>query len=114
MALPLRLWLRLRSTRWETEHWPDFEDTQKSGPYSLWQHSHEFKAIENGTLISDQVRYALPLGPLSGLAQRLIVHRDLNAIFDYRTKMTADIFANGGQLRRLNDSRFLLLHCLLA
>jgi hypothetical protein len=32
----------------------------------------------------DTVRYALPFGPLGAAAHRLLVRRDLEAIFDYR------------------------------
>jgi hypothetical protein len=32
----------------------------------------------------DTVRYALPFGPLGALAHRLLVRRDLAAIFDFR------------------------------
>jgi hypothetical protein len=54
------------------------------GPYSLWHHRHEFEASERGTLVRDVVHYALPLGPLGQIAQRLLVARDLRRIFDFR------------------------------
>jgi hypothetical protein len=40
----------------------------------------------------DRVRYALPLGPLGPLAHRLVVGRDLEAIFTYRLKKVEEIF----------------------
>jgi ligand-binding SRPBCC domain-containing protein len=74
---------RTRITAWEPPR--RFVDTQISGPYSLWEHTHTFE--EDGseaTIIEDRVRYAIPFGPLGELADRLLVRRDLRRIFDYR------------------------------
>jgi ligand-binding SRPBCC domain-containing protein len=64
-----------------------FVDVQLSGPYRMWHHTHDFApaADGSGTLMRDTVRYALPFGPLGALAHRLLVRRDLDRIFDYRT-----------------------------
>ena len=76
--------------RWQTriEAWEPplrFVDTQRKGPYSLWEHTHLFeKDGETATIIHDRVRYAIPLGPLGALAHLLFVRRDLGRIFDYR------------------------------
>jgi ligand-binding SRPBCC domain-containing protein len=40
----------------------------------------------------DTVRYALPFGPLGELAQRLLVRRDLDTIFDFRRAAVARRF----------------------
>ena len=62
-----------------------FVDMQLRGPYALWHHTHDFEALpEGGTLMRDTVRYALPLGPLGAVAQRSLVKRDLDRIFDFR------------------------------
>lgn len=64
-----------------------FVDTQIKGPYKLWEHTHLFEHDGDGaTVIHDQVRYELPLGPLGRLAHRLFVRRDLERIFDYRSE----------------------------
>ena len=63
-----------------------FVDSQLAGPYALWHHTHEFAPDgAGGTLMTDTVRYALPLGPLGEVARRAFVARDLERIFDYRT-----------------------------
>jgi hypothetical protein len=36
--------------------------------------------------MTDTVRYALPLGPLGGLAHRALVRRDVERIFDFRAR----------------------------
>jgi ligand-binding SRPBCC domain-containing protein len=66
---------------------PRFVDMQLTGPYRLWHHTHEFHELpDGGTLMTDTVRYALPLGPLGSLAHRLLVRRDLERIFDFRAR----------------------------
>ncbi len=57
---------------------------QESGPYALWEHTHRFAPHDDGVLMQDVVRYALPLGPLGGVAHALAVRASLAAIFDYR------------------------------
>lgn len=84
-----RLKLRGVPVHWLTriESWEPgvrFIDVQVKGPYRLWHHTHTFEAHEEGTLVRDEVRYELPLGPLGELAHRLLVRRDLERIFDFR------------------------------
>lgn len=61
-----------------------FADVQLRGPYKLWRHTHEFREVQGGTLMTDRVRYQLYLGPLGRLAHALWVRRTLVRIFDYR------------------------------
>jgi ligand-binding SRPBCC domain-containing protein len=64
-----------------------FVDRQLRGPYRLWHHTHAFRPHpEGGTVMTDTVRYALPLGPLGSLAHAVLVRRDLERIFDYRAR----------------------------
>jgi len=60
-----------------------FVDSQLTGPYRLWHHTHTFEARGDSTLMRDTVRYALPMWPLGELALPL-VRRDLARIFDFR------------------------------
>lgn len=62
-----------------------FVDEQVSGPFAAWWHEHRFAADGEGTLMTDRIRYRLPLGPLGALAgragvdaylRRLIVQRN--------------------------------------
>ena len=79
-GLPLRWTSRI-------EEWrpgESFVDRQLRGPYRLWHHRHTFRADGNGTLLGDDVHYALPLGPLGEVGHRLFVKRDLERIFDHR------------------------------
>lgn len=79
-GLPLRWTSRI-------EEWrpgESFVDRQLRGPYRLWHHRHTFRTDGNGTLLGDDVHYALPLGPLGEVGHRLFVKRDLERIFDHR------------------------------
>jgi ligand-binding SRPBCC domain-containing protein len=95
----IRYRLRLHGipVRWMTEivSWDPphgFVDRQIRGPYRLWHHTHAFTALDDGrTRMVDRVRYAQRLGPLGGLAQRLLVARDLDRIFDYRRKRIGEL-----------------------
>lgn len=80
--------------RWLTEiiDWQppyQFVDQQLKGPYRLWHHTHQFKKMGLGTLMSDRVRYQLPVPALTGLAVRSFVESDIQKIFDYRRKVIA-------------------------
>jgi ligand-binding SRPBCC domain-containing protein len=85
--------------RWVTEivEWTPptrFVDVELRGPYKLWHHTHSFTSERGGTTIRDQIRYALPLGPIGALANRLAVCRDLERIFDYRVERVREQFGS--------------------
>ncbi len=79
-GVPLRWTSRIEA--WEPGR--SFVDRQLRGPYGLWQHRHTFASAGSGTVVRDEVDYALPFGPLGELAHRLFVRRDLDRIFAYR------------------------------
>lgn len=80
--------------RWRTEisAWQPprmFIDTQLTGPYWRWVHTHRFREAPGGTLVEDDVDYAVPGGwPVD----RLFVRRDLRAIFLHRQRAILDVF----------------------
>ena len=80
---------------WEPPH--RFVDVQVRGPYALWHHTHTFAPDgDGGTLMRDVVRYAIGFGPLGELAHRLLVRRDLEAIFDFRSRTVPGLVAPRG------------------
>jgi ligand-binding SRPBCC domain-containing protein len=87
-GLPMR-W-RTRITDWQPVR--RFVDVQERGPYSLWEHTHSFRATDAGVLMRDEVRYALPLGPLGALAHAIVVRASLGRIFDHRYDVLAARF----------------------
>lgn len=69
-----------------------FTDAQLKGPYKLWRHTHTFTDSEGGVLMTDEVQYALPLGPAGLLAHSLVVKKKLNDIFDFRFQTLERLF----------------------
>ena len=88
-GLPMR-W-RTQITRWEPPF--RFADVQLKGPYRLWDHTHTFLEENGGTRMIDEVCYELPLGPLGDLVHSLMVRRDVEEIFRYRTDVIQGLFA---------------------
>ena len=79
-------------TEWDPPH--RFVDEQIKGPYALWHHTHTFVPIGDGdTLMRDVVRYRIGFGPLGALANRLVVRRDVEAIFDFRARRIPALLA---------------------
>lgn len=88
-GIPLRWTSEI--VEWEPPH--RFVDLQLSGPYKLWRHEHRFEARDGGTLISDKVELALPLGVLGRMAYKIKVRSDLQKIFAFREGKIRSIFA---------------------
>lgn len=61
-----------------------FIDEQRFGPYKFWHHRHTFTEIKGGVLCEDIVHYALPIDPISRIANELMVKNQLKEIFDFR------------------------------
>ena len=83
--------------KWRTEidEWQPptkFVDNQLKGPYRKWHHTHEFKPFAGGTLMTDRVRYKLPLGYLGWLLAGAFVRKDVQQIFSFRRKIIAEQF----------------------
>jgi ligand-binding SRPBCC domain-containing protein len=101
VLLDYRLRLHGVPLRWQgrIEAWEPplrFVDVQARGPYAFWEHTHLFERDgDAATVIHDRVRYTLPLGPLGALAHRLFVRRDLERIFDYRSRVASERLVSG-------------------
>jgi ligand-binding SRPBCC domain-containing protein len=75
--------------RWKPPH--RFVDVQLDGPYQLWHHTHRFEPKDGGTLMTDIVRYRLPLGIIGRFVHRFKVRRDVERIFDYRARHIQEV-----------------------
>ncbi len=85
-GFPLR-W-RSKITVWEPPK--RFVDEQVRGPYRLWRHEHEFEEHNGGTVVRDRVQYAVLFDVL---VHELLVQRDVEKIFAYRTDCLRKRFA---------------------
>ena len=76
-----------------------FVDEQLSGPYSFWHHTHTFVPRDDGTLIRDHVRYALP-AYLPAVVTRglntVYVGPALEDIFRFRQQVIGRLFGGEG------------------
>lgn len=72
-----------------------FVDLMAKGPYRFWRHKHTFHPTEEGTLVTDEVDYAMPLGWLGELAHKLHVSKQLKEIFRYRQMSLNEVLAGG-------------------
>ncbi|WP_412471597.1 TIGR01777 family oxidoreductase [Halobacteriovorax sp. RT-1-4] len=70
----------------------EFTDTQLKGPYKKWVHTHGFKVYANGTLMTDNVSYMVPMGQLGSMVAGAFVKKDINKIFNYRSQKLYKIF----------------------
>jgi ligand-binding SRPBCC domain-containing protein len=94
-----RLSLRGIPISWESEitAWEPpyrFIDEQRRGPYRYWKHEHRFAPRDNGTQVSDHLRYAVWGGPL---INSLFVAPDVRKIFAYRREQLSVILQSGSQ-----------------
>jgi ligand-binding SRPBCC domain-containing protein len=69
-----------------------FTDRQTKGPYKVWEHKHSFLEMNNGVLMTDEVNYELHLGFIGRIAERVLVRRKINSIFNYRKNILNKLF----------------------
>jgi len=70
-----------------------FIDEQFKGPYALWRHKHSFISHKKGTLMRDEVEYAMPFSSMGEMAHRWHIKKKLDYIFEYRAKVISEIFS---------------------
>ena len=74
-----------------------FTDSQLKGPYALWEHTHTFEAVPGGVKMTDDVKYAMPMGILGNIAHTVAIRKQLEHIFDFRKKALDTYF---GELKQ--------------
>ena len=90
--LPLQ-WIAIH-TEFDPPHL--FADRQESGPFAYWYHRHRFfEDGQGGTVLMDDVEYALPLGLLGLWAGGWFIRRKLDAMFVYRHETTRQLIESG-------------------
>jgi ligand-binding SRPBCC domain-containing protein len=68
-------------------------DVAEKSPFAYWRHEHRFAPLPGGgTRMTDDVTYALPLGPLGRIADRLVGRRQLARMFAERQDKTKALF----------------------
>jgi ligand-binding SRPBCC domain-containing protein len=69
-----------------------FADVQLVGPYRYWYHRHLFHSVAGGVAIEDVVEYRMPFGPLGRVTHAVFVRRELERIFDHRSRVIGERF----------------------
>ena len=70
----------------------EFTDIQLKGPNAYWHHTHRFIKQKKGTLVTDEIHYMLPFGPLGKLANTLVMSPIISALFKHRSRVINDTF----------------------
>jgi len=69
-----------------------FVDEQRLGPYRVWHHEHHFSEVAGGIEMRDIVHYAVPLGPLGDVLDRLVIGKRVEEIFAFRRRVLEQRF----------------------
>ncbi|MFZ0510192.1 MAG: TIGR01777 family oxidoreductase [Candidatus Nitrosopolaris sp.] len=68
-----------------------FRDTQVSGAFSSWTHTHLFKSIgASSCILEDHIEYSLQGGHIGNTIARRLVNKRLNQMFGYRHCLTRE------------------------
>jgi uncharacterized protein (TIGR01777 family) len=85
--IPLRWYAK------HTEYDPPrlFVDVQESGPFASWEHRHRFEVVgDESSVLTDDVRYRLPIGAVGNLFGAGLARRQIESMFAYRHRVTRD------------------------
>jgi len=78
-----------------------FVDEQRSGVFGSLVHEHTFEDRDGETVIRDDVRFEMPLGPLGRLGEP-VARRRLRRLVDYYAEALREL-AEGTEWRRFLD-----------
>jgi ligand-binding SRPBCC domain-containing protein len=90
----LEAWIGPIKTRWVAEHTRYekgrmFHDSQRSGPFRRFEHTHLMEPDgSGGCWLTDRIEYELPLGKLGEIGGGWIARRKLERMFAYRHDVT--------------------------
>ncbi len=103
-SVPRRVsWMaRITEFQWNSH----FRDEQVRGPFKLFRHRHgieaELREGVEGTLVSDDVEFELPLGMLGRIAG-VFVRRNLTGAFAYRQKRLPEMLETAGRQAAMRE-----------
>lgn len=76
-----------------------FRDVQRRGPFASWVHTHGFKSEERGgrtgTLITDEITYAIGFGALGRIVDEFAVKIALGRTFAHRRRAITKLLEGG-------------------
>ncbi len=86
MGVPIK-WVA-KHTEYDPPH--SFADTQLSGPFAVWDHRHVFQAAGSQSLLTDEIDFQLPLGPVGAALGSGAALAKIESMFAYRHRVTQD------------------------
>jgi ligand-binding SRPBCC domain-containing protein len=87
---PRQTWTSKITERERADGTAYFKDVMDDGPFAFWEHTHQFYADGDDTIIRDSIQYELPLGAI-GRAVGPVAVIGFEPMFRYRHKQTRDI-----------------------
>lgn len=82
-----------RITIFERPH--QFMDQQVRGPFRSFHHEHVFQAVGTGTVMTDRLCFAAPLGPLGRVAEEAVLDRYVRRLIQLRSNHLKDTAEKG-------------------
>lgn len=79
-----------------------FADEQLSGVFDSLVHTHTFESRDGGTVMTDDVRFTMPLGPLGRLGEP-VARRRLQRLVNYHAKALREVAETHRWRRFLRD-----------
>ena len=83
------VWMTIIARHTALEPGRYFVDEMVRGPFAHWRHRHKFLARNGGTLLRDEVEFALPLGLLGRAVAPFVIVPRLRRMFKWRHEVTA-------------------------
>jgi hypothetical protein len=81
------VWHRWVAVHTDYERGRLFRDEQESGPFSTWRHTHRFDADGPGSVMHDEIEYALPMGAIGSALGTRFTRAALERTFLYRHQL---------------------------
>jgi len=81
-----------------------FRDTQVSGAFSSWTHTHLFTSIGSFCILEDRIEYSFHGGEISNTIARRVVNKRLNQMFAYRHHLTREDLRTHADVNKIRGS----------
>lgn len=101
--------------QWDVEHRDyvegvQFRDVQMRGPFAHWEHLHRVEPADGGRacVLTDEIKYKLPLGLMGRIGGGAFARRELERLFDYRHAITKADLENEARYISVRPMRFLI------
>jgi uncharacterized protein len=82
-----------------------FRDTQITGFFSSWTHTHLFRpAGASSCILEDHIEYSLPGGAIGRMIASHSINKKLNQMFDYRHRLTSQDLRNHAIVNKIRGN----------